>query len=130
MRVPLIDFDHRLVVLSSFIVIIAMYATLAVVEHLKSAQGAGWFVWLGGGASGMGIGIWSMHYLGLEILGLPVPRLNCSSVLYSIFATIFASGFTLLIVGGKSDSGRGVKEENQCPFRFESSSIIEQSDCA
>jgi NO-binding membrane sensor protein with MHYT domain len=113
MRVPLVDFDYRLVVLSSFIVIIAMYAILAVVERMKSTQGAGWFAWLGGGASGMGIGIWSMYYLGLRTLGLPVPMLDWSSVLYSILATILASGFTLLVVSGKSDSGRGVKEESQ-----------------
>jgi NO-binding membrane sensor protein with MHYT domain len=113
MRVPLVDFDYRLVVLSSFIVIIAMYAILAVVERMKSTRGAGWFAWLGGGASGMGMGIWSMHYLGLRTLGLPVPMLDWSSVLYSILATILASGFTLLVVSGKGDSGRGVKEESQ-----------------
>ena len=119
MRVPLIDFDYRLVVLSSFIVIIATYATLAVVERMKSAQGTGWFAWLGGGAAGIGIGIWSMHYLGLQTLCLPVPTLDCSSVVYSILATIFASGLTLLVIGGKSDSGRSVKEENQRSMRLE-----------
>ena len=116
MLVPLVHFDCRLVVLSSFIVIIATYATLAVVERMKFAQGARWFAWLGGGAFGMGIGIWSMHYVGLQTLGLPVPTLHCSSVVYSILATIFASGITLLVVGGKSDSGRRAKEENQCPM--------------
>ena len=119
MRVPLIDVDYRLIVLSSFVVIVTMYATLAVVERMKFAQGAGWFAWLGGGASGMGIGIWLMHYLGLQILGLLVPMLDCSSVLYSILATIFASGLTLLVVSGKSDSGRGGKEESQRPIRLE-----------
>jgi hypothetical protein len=117
MRVPLID--YRLVVLSSFIVIIAPYATLAVVERMKSAQGTGWFAWLGGGASGIGIAIWSMHYLGLQTLSLPVPTLDCSSVVYSILATIFASGLTVLVIGGKSDSGRSVKEENQRSMRLE-----------
>jgi NO-binding membrane sensor protein with MHYT domain len=119
MRVPLIDFDYRLVVLSSFIVIVAMYASLAVVERMKSAQGPGWFVWLGGGASGMGIGIWSMHYLGLQTIRLPVPVLNCSSVLYSILATIFASGVTLLAISGKIDSGRGAKKESRRPIRLQ-----------
>jgi NO-binding membrane sensor protein with MHYT domain len=118
MRVPLVDFDYRLVVLSSFIVIIATYATLAVVERMKFAQGTGWFAWLGGGASGIGIGIWSMHYLGLQTLSLPVPTLHSSSVVYSILATIFASGITLLVIG-KSDSGRRAKEENQRPMRLE-----------
>jgi len=117
MRVPLIDFDYRLVVLSLFTVILARHATLAVVERMKFAQGACWFAWLGGGAFGMGIGIWSMHYVGMQTLGLPVPSLN-SSVLCSILATIFASGFTLLVVSGKSDSGRGVKDESQHPIRL------------
>jgi hypothetical protein len=119
MRIPLIDFDYRLVVLSSFIVIIATYATLVVVERMNSARGTGWFAWLGGGASGIGIGIWSMHYLGLQSLSLPVPALDCSSVVCSILATIFASGITLLVIGGKSDSGRSVKEENQRSMRLE-----------
>jgi NO-binding membrane sensor protein with MHYT domain len=119
MRVPLIDFDYRLVVLSSFIVIIAMYASFAVAERMKSAQGAGWFAWLGGGASGMGIGIWSMHYLGLQTIGWPVPVLNCSSVLYSILATIFASGVTLLAISGKIDSGQGAKKESRRPIRLQ-----------
>jgi NO-binding membrane sensor protein with MHYT domain len=86
---------------------------------MKSAQGVGWFAWLGGGASGIGIGIWSMHYLGLQTFSLPVPTLDCSSVVYSILATIFASGLTLLVIGGKGDFGRGVKEENQRPMRLE-----------
>jgi NO-binding membrane sensor protein with MHYT domain len=117
MRVPLIDFDYRLVVLSSFIVIIATNATLTVVDRMKSAQGMDWFAWLGSGASGIGITIWSMHYLGLQTLSLPVPTLGCSSVVYSILSTIFASGLTLLVISGKSDSGRRVK--NQRPMRLE-----------
>jgi Bacterial signalling protein N terminal repeat len=127
MRVPLVDFDYRLVVLSSFTVIIATYATLAVVERMKFAQGTGWFAWLGGGASGIGIGIWSMHYLGLQTLSLSVPMLNCSSVVYSILATIFASGITLLVIG-KSDSGRSIKEKNQRSMRLEISSTTEGPD--
>jgi NO-binding membrane sensor protein with MHYT domain len=125
MRVPLIDFDYRLVVLSSFIVIIATYATLAVVERMKSARGMDWFAWLGGGASGIGIGIWSMHYLGLQALSLSVPTLDYSSVLYSILATIFASGITLLAIGGKSDSGRTVKEERQRPMPLFIQSVLQ-----
>jgi NO-binding membrane sensor protein with MHYT domain len=117
MRVPLIDFNYRLAMLSAFIVVVAMYATLAMVGRMKSAQGACWFAWLGGGASGIGTGIWAMHYVGLQTLGLPVPRLDPLSVLYSILATILASGFTLLMVSGKSDSGRGLKEANQRSIR-------------
>jgi NO-binding membrane sensor protein with MHYT domain len=118
MRVPLIDFDCRLVVLSFFIVVIATYATLAMVKRMRAAQGMEWFAWLGSGASGIGICIWSMHYLGLQTLSLPVPTLTCSSVVCSILGTILASGVTLLAVAGKGDSGRGVKDENQRAARL------------
>jgi NO-binding membrane sensor protein with MHYT domain len=129
MPVLLIKFDFRLVALSSFIVTIAMYATLALVERMKAAQGACWFVWLGGGASGMGIGIWTIHYLGVRTLGMSVPMLGCSSVFSSILATVFASGFTLLVVSGKSDSGRGANEESQRQFFVRSSTVPGRSDC-
>jgi NO-binding membrane sensor protein with MHYT domain len=102
-------FDLRLLALSGFVLIVATYATLAFAGRIKSAQGVAWFAWLGGGASAMGIGIWSMHYLGLKALGLPVPVLNNSAVPFSILAAIFASGVTLLVVSGKTDSGRCVR---------------------
>lgn len=119
MLVPLVHFDCRLAVLSSFIVIIAAYVTLAVVDRMKTAQGMAWFAWLGGGASGIGVGIWLMHYFGWRALTMTVPTLERSSVICSILATIFTSGLTLLVVSGKNDSGRRVKEENQCPMRPE-----------
>jgi diguanylate cyclase len=129
MRVPLIDFDYRLVVLSSFIATIAMYATLTVVERMNSSRGVAWLAWLGGGASAMGIGIWSMHYLGMRALGLPVLALNNSAVPLSILAAIFASGVTLLVVSGKRNSGRGVKDESQRSILLKSSSAAGWSDC-
>jgi NO-binding membrane sensor protein with MHYT domain len=103
---PLVDFDFRLIALSGLALIVASYATLALAERIKASQGRVWFAWLGWGAAAMGIGIWSMHYLGLKALDLPVPMLNNPAVPLSILATIFASGITLLVVSGKTDSGR------------------------
>jgi NO-binding membrane sensor protein with MHYT domain len=103
---PLVGFDFRLVASSGLALIVATYATLALVEQIKSSKGGARFAWLGGGASAMGIGIWSMHYLGLKALNLPVPMLNSLAVFLSILAAILASGITLLVVSGKSDSGR------------------------
>jgi NO-binding membrane sensor protein with MHYT domain len=65
------------------------------------------------------VGIWLMHYFGWRALTMTVPTLERSSVICSILATIFTSGLTLLVVSGKNDSGRRVKEENQCPMRPE-----------
>jgi NO-binding membrane sensor protein with MHYT domain len=113
---PLVGFDFRLVALSGLALIVASYATIALAKRIKSSQGGARFAWLGAGASAMGIGIWSMHYLGLKALDLPVPMLNDPAVLLSILAAIFASGITLLVVSGKSDSGRHVKAKSQRIF--------------
>jgi NO-binding membrane sensor protein with MHYT domain len=110
---PQVGFDFRLVALSGLALIAATYATLALAERIKSSQGGAWFAWLGGSASTMGIGIWSMHYIGLKAFDLPVPTLNNPAVPISILTAIFASGITLLVVSGKSDSGRHVKAKNQ-----------------
>jgi NO-binding membrane sensor protein with MHYT domain len=112
---PLVGFDFRLIALSGLVLIVATNATLTLAGRIKSAQGAAWFAWLGGGASAMGIGIWSMHYLGLRALGFPVPMLNNPAVPFSILAAIFASGVTLLVVSGKRDSGRRVKGKEPAP---------------
>jgi NO-binding membrane sensor protein with MHYT domain len=113
---PLVGFDFRLIALSGLALIVASYATLALAERLKSSRGGAWCAWLGTGASAMGIGIWSMHYLGLKALDLPVPMLNNPAVPLSILAAIFASGITLLVVSGKNDSGRHVKAKSQRVF--------------
>jgi NO-binding membrane sensor protein with MHYT domain len=95
--------------LSGLVLIVATYATLVLRGRLRLAHGAAWYAWFGGGAFAIGVGNWSMHYLGLKALGLPVPLLNNSAVAVSIAATIFASGVALLVVSGKSGSGRCVK---------------------
>jgi NO-binding membrane sensor protein with MHYT domain len=109
----LVGFDFRLVALSGLILIAATYAALALAERIEASRGAACFAWLGGGASAMGLGIWSMHYLGLRALNLPAPMLNNPAVPLSILATIFASGITLLVVSGRSGSGRHGKVKSQ-----------------
>jgi diguanylate cyclase len=109
----LVGFDFRLVALSGLVLIVATHATLALAQRIKASRGGAWFAWLGGGASAMGLGIWSMHYLGLKALNLPVPMLNNPAVPLSILATILASGITLLVVSGKSDSGRHGKAKSE-----------------
>jgi len=49
--------------------------------------------WLTDGATVMGIGIWSMHYIGILAFGSPVPVLyNWPTVLLSLLAAcIFSS---------------------------------------
>src|ERR1700679_2321936 len=66
-------YDYRLVTLSIFIVILAAYAALDLAARVTAARGTTRLAWLFGGAFALGLGIWSMHYVGMEAFQLPVP---------------------------------------------------------
>jgi NO-binding membrane sensor protein with MHYT domain len=66
------NYDYRLVGLSILIAVFAAYAALDLAGRVTAAQGAARLRWLGAGALVMGIGIWSMHYVGMEAFRLPV----------------------------------------------------------
>ena len=93
-------YDYRLVALSVVIAICASYAALDLAGRVTAARGYGRALWLGGGgASAMGIGIWSMHYIGMLAFSLPVPVLyHWPTVLLSLFAAIAASSIALYVV--------------------------------
>jgi NO-binding membrane sensor protein with MHYT domain len=64
-QVMLGSYDYRLVALSVVIAGLAAYAALDLAGRVTSARGAARRHWLAGGATAMGIGIWSMHYVGM-----------------------------------------------------------------
>ena len=93
------SYDYRLVVLSVVIAILAAYAALDLAGRVTSARGRARFVWLTGGSVAMGIGIWSMHYIGMLAFHLPIPVLyDWPTVLLSLLAAIFASAIALFVV--------------------------------
>src|SRR5437868_2106424 len=92
------SYDYRLVILSVLIAICAAYAALDLAGRTTAARGRLRFAWLVGGASAMGIGIWSMHYIGMLAFSLPVVvRYDWPTVLLSLLAAMFASGVALFI---------------------------------
>jgi len=96
-------YDLRLVTLSVFIAILAAYAALDLAGRVTAARGPARMAWLGSGAFAMGIGIWSMHYIGMEAFRLPVPVLyDWPTVLLSMLAAILASAVALLMVSRKT----------------------------
>jgi two-component system sensor histidine kinase/response regulator len=96
------SYDHRLVALSVFIAILASYAALDLAARVTSARGAARYLWLSGGATAMGIGIWSMHYVGMLAFRLPIPvQYDWPTVLLSLLAAIFASAVALFVVSRK-----------------------------
>jgi len=93
------SYDYRLVALSVLIAVLASYAALDLAGRVTSARGTARSVWLSGGAMAMGIGIWSMHYVGMLAFRLPVAvEYDWPTVLVSLVAAIFASAIALFVV--------------------------------
>lgn len=96
------SYDYRLVALSVLISVLASYAALDLAGRVTSSQGRARSLWLGGGAVAMGIGIWSMHYVGMLAFHLPVAVLyDWPTVLLSLLTAVFASAIALFVVSRK-----------------------------
>ena len=90
-------YDSDLVVLSVVLAMLASYAALHLAGRIMAASNLR-FVWLSVGAVAMGLGIWSMHYVGMLAYKLPVPVFyDWPTVLASLLAAILAAGVALWI---------------------------------
>src|SRR3982074_2839433 len=93
------SYDYRLVALSVLIAVCASYAALELSARTTAARGRVRLAWLIGGAVAMGLGIWSMHYIGMLAFNLPVPVLyDWPTVFLSLLAAVFASAVALFVV--------------------------------
>lgn len=68
-------YDHFLLALSILISVLAAYAALNLAGRVTMSRGGWRKSWLLGGSTALGIGIWSMHYIGMQAFQLPVPVL-------------------------------------------------------
>ncbi len=97
------SYDIRLVALSVIIAVIASYTAFSLAGRISGTTGKIRFLWLSGGACAMGIGIWSMHFIGMLAFSLPVPiTYNARITLLSLLIAITVSGFALYIVSRQS----------------------------
>jgi PAS domain S-box-containing protein len=93
------SYNYAFVALSVLIAMFASYAALDLAGRVTAAGGWTRAVWLLGGASAMGTGIWSMHYIGMLAFILPIPvAYHWPTVLLSLFAAILASVIALYVV--------------------------------
>ena len=94
------SYNYALVALSVFIAMFASYAALDLASRVTAAGGWSRALWVLGGASAMGTGIWSMHYIGMLAFILPIPvAYHWPTVLLSLLAAILASVIALYVVG-------------------------------
>ncbi|HEX3685611.1 MAG TPA: MHYT domain-containing protein [Bryobacteraceae bacterium] len=99
------SYDYGFVTLSVVIAIVASYAALELTGGVTAARGAVRWLWLVGGSlgMGMGIGIWSMHYVGMLAFRLLVPvEYNWPTVLLSLLAGVLSSALALFIASRRS----------------------------
>lgn len=97
------SYDDRLVTVSVLFAILASYTALDLAARVTSHRGWPRVWWLVGGSVAMGIGIWSMHYIGMLAFTLPVPvRYDWPTVLLSLLAGILSSAVALALVTRRS----------------------------
>jgi PAS domain S-box-containing protein len=100
-------YDYRLVSLSVLIAICAAFAALDLAGRTTATRGRTRLAWLAGGAIAMGVGIWSMHYVGMLAFILPVPVLyDWPTVLLSLIAAVFAAAVALFVASREHMSWR------------------------
>ncbi len=94
-----ITINYWLVATSVLTSIIASYAAFSFAERVATSSNSRFFFWLAGGAFAMGLGIWSMHYLGMLSVQLPIEVLyHVPTVLLSLLLAVLASATALFLV--------------------------------
>ena len=93
------SYSPSLVVISLFVAILASYTALDLTGRIATAKGRAVHFWMAGGAFAMGIGVWSMHFIGMLAFDLPI-ELGYDITLtgLSLLTAILSSGFALWLV--------------------------------
>src|SRR5437660_10277043 len=94
-----------LVAASIVVAILASYTALTLAAHLRGAKGRVAWIWLLGGGVAMGVGIWSMHFVGMLALTLAIalPYDGWITALAMLISLVFST-FALRIA---TRAGRG-----------------------
>ncbi|WP_420125289.1 MHYT domain-containing protein [Longimicrobium sp.] len=95
--------NAALVAFSIVIAVLASYTALALSARVNAARGRFRMAWLAGGSVALGIGIWSMHFVGMLAYRLPVPvTYDVPLWLLSMTVAVGASLLALWVAGRAS----------------------------
>lgn len=93
------SYDASLVALSLVMAVLASYTALDLAGRVAAARGHAAQWWLAGGSIAMGVGIWSMHFIGMLAYRMPVSMgYDPSITLLSLLIAVVSSAFALWIV--------------------------------
>ena len=98
------DYDYLMVVVSVCIAMLSAYAALDLAERVTYAKGSARTLWLSCGATAMGTGIWSMHYIGMLAFKLPVVvKYHWPTVLLSLLSCHSCFGYRTFLRKPETD---------------------------
>ncbi|XQM38390.1 EAL domain-containing protein [Cupriavidus sp. H19C3] len=93
------SYDALLVLFSLLVATLASYTALDLAGRIASARARQAQAWLAGGALAMGLGIWSMHFVGMLAFRLPIPLgYDVGITVLSLAIAVVASAFALHLV--------------------------------
>ena len=91
-------YNPWLVALSLFVAVVVSYTALTLAGRVANTRQQTGRLWLVGGAVAMGVGIWSMHFIGMLAYSVPLAlRYNLATTLLSLATAVLTSGFALTL---------------------------------
>ena len=92
-------YHYGLVAISYLVASLASFVALDMAGRITASQGSTSRWWLFAGGSAMGVGIWSMHFIGMLAFKLPIPQgYDLAITLYSLLIAVAASAYALWLV--------------------------------
>ncbi|WP_338477179.1 putative bifunctional diguanylate cyclase/phosphodiesterase [Pseudomonas khavaziana] len=93
------SYSTSLVVISLCVAVLASYTALDLAGRIATAKGRAVYLWISGGALAMGVGVWSMHFIGMLALRLPFALgFDLGITALSLLISVLSSGFALWLV--------------------------------
>ena len=93
------SYSPSLLAISLCVAMLASYTALDLSGRISTAKGRAVYLWIAGGAIAMGIGVWSMHFIGMLALRLPFALgFDVGITALSLLIAVLSSGFALWLV--------------------------------
>src|SRR5687768_14624963 len=94
------SYNIWLVGLSIVVAMVVSYTALKLAARVAEGSRSAGRMWLLGGAAAMGMGIWSMHFIGMLAYSVEIPlRYGIFKTVLSLVIAMITSGFALAIAG-------------------------------
>src|SRR5450830_1038455 len=99
------SYSLGLVILSVVVATIGAYVAIEIAQRVRTAERRRRILWTGGGALAMGLGIWSMHFVGMLALHLPVVWYDAFFTFASVFAAVVGCAIAFIIFNRAAVTG-------------------------